>query len=425
MSWKECSVVSEREEFVRLAQSEAANVSALCRRFGISRKTGYKWLSRYRLRSVAGLSDRSRRPCRSPRRTSESMERSVLAVRGVHRAWGGRKIRRVLENRGKVAVPSASTITMILHRHGLIDGLESKKHKAFQRFEHARPNDLWQMDFKGHFAMDRGRCHPLTVLDDHSRYCVGLRACGDERGPTVRDRLTGLFRRYGLPRRMLMDNGPPWGYDADHPWTTLTAWLLRLGVGVSHGRAYHPQTQGKDERFHRTLKVELLSRCRYADLTVCQGSFDGWRQTYNLDRPHEALGLETPASRYEVSVRVFPEVLPPIEYGPGDTVRKVQQGGELHYRNRVFKVGKAFRGDPVAVRPTQHDGLLDVYFCTQRIAWLDMKTGTCGSANGRRRGAGEESEEGGRDSASACQASVRYAHSGPARGGASSPRENP
>ena len=427
MPWKECSAVSCREEFVRLAQAEWAKMSELCQRFGVSRKTGYKWLGRYASGGVPGLLDRSRRPRGSPGRTSEAMEGRVLAVRAEHPAWGGRKIRRVLLNAGHQDIPSASTITAILHRHGLIDEAESSKHKAWMRFEHERPNDLWQMDFKGHFAMDRDRCHPLTVLDDHSRYCVGLEACSNERTGTVRERLTGVFRRYGLPRRMLMDNGSPWGNDADHPWTPLTAWLLRLGVGVSHGRPYHPQTQGKDERFHRTLKVEVLSGRSFENLPACQSAFDDWRETYNVHRPHEALELDTPITRYAISARPFPEALPPIEYGPGDTVRRVYDGGQITLRNQEYRVGKAFRGYSVALRSTLREGVLDVYFCTEHIGWINERTGRWGRPmRGEATGEGEDapgdggdamSEGGSENSPLGSQASVRSAHSGPAADG--------
>ncbi len=404
--------MSCREEFVGLAQAERAQMSELCRRFGVSRKTGYKWLRRYASAGVSGLLDRSRRPRDSPWRTSEAMEGLVLAVRAEHPAWGGRKIRRVLRNHGEKDVPAASTITMILWRHGLISEAESGKHKAWIRFEHEHPNDLWQMDFKGHFAMDRDRCHPLTVLDDHSRYCVGLEACGNERTGTVRERLTGVFRRYGLPRQMLMDNGAPWGNDRDHPWTPLTVWLLRLGVGVSHGRPYHPQTQGKEERFHRTLKAEVLSGRSFENLPACQSAFDDWRETYNVRRPHEALELNTPITRYAVSSRAFPEALPPIEYGPGDTVRRVYDGGQITLKNREYRVGKAFCGYPVALRPTLRDGVLDVYFCTERIGWIDERTGRWGRAT-----RADETGEGGlAESPTGSQASVRSAHSGPAAG---------
>jgi len=375
MPWKVCSPMSAREEFVSLAVVEGANVRELCARFGISPKTGYKWIARSRAGGSEALGDRSRRPLESPNQTSPEMSELVLSLRREHPAWGGRKLKRRLEDLGHEGVPAASTITEILRRGGLLEGPRAGETKSVQRFEHAAPNDLWQMDFKGHFALTRGgRCHPLTVLDDHSRYAIGLRACGDEQHQTVQDELTGLFRVYGLPWRMLMDNGAPWGDAEDQPWTKLTVWLLRLGVGVSHGRAYHPQTQGKDERFHRTLKAELLRDRSFRHVADCQRAFDPWRETYNQDRPHEALALAVPSSRYRVSGRGFPEQMPAVEYGPGIEVRKAQQGdGRLKFAGRELRVGKAFRGEWIGFRATNRDGVFEVYYCAQCLGEVDLK----------------------------------------------------
>lgn len=372
MPWKETCAMSLRREFVKLAGLEGANVSELCRRFGISRKTGYKWIGRGRESDSTGLADRSRRPHSSPSRTEPTMEQAVLHLREKHPAWGGRKLRTVLLRRDGVA-PSASTITEILRRHGRLDEAEGTKHRAFVRFERETPNELWQMDFKGHFAVDDGRrCHPLTVLDDHSRFNVGLQACGDQRGETVRSELTTMFRRYGLPRQMLMDNGSPWGCDAEHGETPLTVWLLRLGVRVAHGRPYHPQTQGKEERFHRTLKIELLKHGGFRNLAACQLRFDPWREIYNFERPHEALGLAVPASRYRASERPFPERLPPVEYATDVSVRKVQAQGWFFFRGREFHIAKAFRGEPIGLRPTTIDGRWEVLFGPIVLGALDL-----------------------------------------------------
>lgn len=373
MPWQEASAVSLRNEFVVLAEAEGANVRELCRRFGISPTTGYKWVERYRVEGVAGLLDRVRRPRRSPARTCSEVEQTVVEARDAHRVWGARKLRRWLLNQGYGTVPSPSTVTAILKRHGRIDPTESAKHRPWQRFEHDSPNKLWQMDFKGHFAVVGGeRCHPLTVLDDHSRFALGLEACGDEMGDTVRQRLANVFRRYGLPQRMIMDHGSPWGSNADHPYTPLTVWLMCLGVAISHGRPHHPQTQGKDERFHRTLKAELLQGRTFSDVASCQRAFDNWRTIYNLERPHEALGMATPASRYQISSRPYPEVLPPLEYGSNNLVRKVQGKGEVYFHGRPFRVGKAFRGLPVALRPTTTDGVWDVLFSSYTISTIDL-----------------------------------------------------
>jgi transposase InsO family protein len=373
--------MSQRKEFVVLALKEDANVRSLCRRYGISPKTAYKWIGRYRAQGEEGLADQSRTPQHSPQRTRSAVEDAALAIRDKHPAWGGRKIRarlagvaRLLGPEATTPVPAASTVQAILRRHGRIDPAESLKHHAWHRFEHEAPNRLWQMDFKGHFPVDQRPCHPLTVLDDHSRYAVCLSACLNQQTETVQGALTGVFRRYGLPDRMTMDNGAPWGDRQDQPYTRFTVWLIRLGIRVSHSRPYHPQTQGKDERFHRTLKREVLADRAFHDFDAVQHRFDEWRDIYNLERPHEALAMQTPASRYAPSLRSFPEVLPPVEYELGDVVRKVQSGGEVRFRGRVFPVCKAFHGLHIALRPTQQDGLYHAYFYHQKIGELDFKT---------------------------------------------------
>jgi len=371
--WELCVVV-QREAFVKLALASGANRSELCREFGISRKTGYKWLERYRSAGGEGLRDRSRRPHTSPWRTEEATEAAVLGIRAAsNNAWGGRKIAWTLARDGLQPVPALSTITEILRRHHKLDR-QAQHPGPHVRFERAEPNELWQMDFKGHFPMALGRCHPLTVLDDHSRYSLGLQACDNEQDLTVRNRLTTLFRSYGLPFAMLMDNGSPWGDCGGQPFTIFTVWLMRHGIGVSHGRPYHPQTQGKEERFHRSLKAEVLERNSFADLVACQRAFDRWRQIYNHERPHEALGLTPPATRYRPSPRAFCEDLPPIEYGPGDIVRKVDSEGAISFRNRPIRIGKAFRKQPVALRPCSDDGIFDIHYCAHRIGRLDLRT---------------------------------------------------
>lgn len=369
--------MDERAEFVKLALLDGSNKSELCRRFGVSRTKGDKWLKRFEAEGYGGLADRSRRPHTSPSRTDQATEAEVLRIRAKsNNAWGGRKIARVMRDHGWVKVPSTSTITEILRRHGKLNQNGSEHPGPFQRFERSQPNELWQMDFKGHFPMSQGRCHPLTVLDDHSRYGLGLEACGNEQDMTVRQRLTTIFRRYGMPFEMLMDNGSPWGDCAEQPYTVFGAWLMRLGIAVRHGRPFHPQTQGKDERFHRSFKAEVLNGNSFRDLDACQRAFDHWRHVYNHERPHEALGLATPASRYRLSPRTFPERLPPIEYAPGDIVRKVSDNGHIGFKARTWRIGKPYRGQPIALRPTAQDGIFAVHFCSQRIATLNLRDKT-------------------------------------------------
>lgn len=363
--------MSLRQEFLLLADQPGSNFRQLCQRFGISRKTGYKWRQRYRQNGNDALADQSRRPRRSPRRSEPELERQALMIRD-ETGWGARKIKWSLETAGQGPV-AKSTVHSILCRHGRVQASPGQVTSSYQRFEQERPNQLWQMDFKGHFQLgNRERCHALTVLDDHSRYSLCLQACRNEQTATVKERLTATFRRYGLPERMLMDNGSPWGSDREHQHTPLTVWLLRLGIAVSHSRPYHPQTQGKDERFHRTLKVELLAHRSFGDFAWMQSSFDKWRHRYNHQRPHEALGMAVPASCYRVSNRSFPEQLPPLEYGTIDQVRKVQTDGKISFRHREFQVGKAFRANPVAVRPTTEDGIYDVHFASHKITTIDL-----------------------------------------------------
>lgn len=373
MPWNTVSAMSLRREFVMLALTEGCNRRELCRRFGISPKTGYKWLHRYQNGGPDGLQEHSRRPHHSPHGTQEMIEERVIALRRQHPDWGGRKLHRRLLDLGHHDVPAPSTMTDILRRHGLLDPATAGQARGYQRFEQPYPNGLWQMDFKGHFALDHGRCHPLTVLDDHSRFNLALRACGNEQGTTVQTELTGTFRHYGLPERMLVDNGSPWGNDTRSRITPLTVWLMRLRISVIHSRPYHPQTLGKDERFHRTLKREVLSHTVFHHLDQCQRRFDHWREIYNLERPHEALELDVPVQHYQPSDRAFPETLPPIEYGPGETVRKVQAKGELFYLGHVYRIPKALRGFPVVLRPTDQDGIVSICFCHTQVAKIDLR----------------------------------------------------
>jgi transposase InsO family protein len=373
MSWVSRTIVELRREFVSLASQEGSNVSELCRRFGISRKTGYKWLGRSEAEGSL-LSDRSRRPLESPKRTAQAVEAKIISLRGEHPAWGGRKLRRRLQDLGEQGLPAHSTITQILRRNGCLDAAEAAKHTAFIRFEHPRPNGLWQMDFKGHVPMRAGgRCHPLTVLDDHSRYALCIAACANEQTQTVQDRLTETFQRYGLPERMTMDNGSPWG---DGPygggWTPLTVWLMRLGVRCGHSRPYHPQTQGKDERMHRSLSAEAMQEV-HEDLPSWQRAFDAWRVVYNTQRPHQALDYAVPAKRYQPSPRPWTGRLIEPEYGPDDIERRVQQNGWFSFKGRALKVSKAFAAQRIALRPTAEDGVWDVIFVAQRISQVNLR----------------------------------------------------
>ncbi len=374
MGWSEVSIMSGRREFVKLARQEGANVRELCRRYGISPTTGYKWIDRG-ADETETYRDRSRRPLHSPKRTGEAIEQLILEIRDQHPVWNARKIRHLLRRqlRADQHLPAASTVGQVLKRNGRIREAASAAAHQWHRFEHEAPNELSQIDFKGHFATGEGRCFPLTMIDDHSRYSQVLKACTNERTETVKAHLIESFRRFGLPKRMNMDNGNPWGNPTGDRYTKLTVWLIRLGVGISHSRPLHPQTNGKDERFHRTLKAELIGNRWFSTMAEVQKAFDRWREIYNHERPHEALGLDVPASRYRASMRCYPEVLPPIDYDTSDLIRSVRPNGQVSFQGRQYFVGQAFAGEKVALRPADDDGVWGVFFCHQRIATVQRR----------------------------------------------------
>lgn len=371
MPWREVSFVDQRREFVRLAIQEGANRRELCRRFGIHPDTGYKWLERWSAGETT-LADRSRRPQTSPGRTRASIEAQIVSVRDAHPAWGARKITRWLEREG-VRCPTVSTVHQILHRHGRIVPPPGGA-SARQRFEKPAPNLLWQMDFKGWVRLGNGeRCHPLTIIDDHSRYVPCLRACANQQNSTVQSHLRRTFERYGLPEAMFVDNGPPWGDASARHWTRLRVWLLKLGVEVIYSRPYHPQSRGKNERFHRTLRDEVFALKRFAEFAQVQEAFDVWREVYNFERPHEALDLDVPADRYRPSTRAMPEQLPMVEYDQHEIVRAVPSGKDyVNFKGRLWKVPEAFRGERVAIRPKSRDGHYGVFFASHQIATIDL-----------------------------------------------------
>ncbi len=362
-----------RFEFITLARKEGVNVGQMCRNFGISPTTGYKWLKRYDQGGEGALRDCSRRPHRSPHRTSAPVEDAVVRMHRRYPYWGPRKLRRLLS--GQRGVPAASTIGQILRRHGCKVLVDQHPQGPFKRFERESPNSLWQMDFKGDFSLSRGgRCFPLVVVDDHSRYAIALEATDSTRGQPVQQSLQQAFTRYGLPESILADNGPPWGAsDPRCRYTTLGVWLLRLGVELIHGRPYHPQTQGKCERLNRTLQVELLNdSIGWRDLPHCQRHFQKWRHQYNHIRPHESVGMQTPATRYRPSTCPMPRVLPQEDYLSSDIVRMVKSKGEITFKNHFFYVGHAFRGLPVALRATATDQLYDLYYSWKKLGSIDL-----------------------------------------------------
>lgn len=349
MPWKEETVENLRLSFVSEAIQEGCNLSALCRQYGISRKTGYKWLQRYH--DGESMQSKSRAPLHRPRKTPAETEELILSVRSAHPTWGARTILQHLKNKGNTDLPSPSTATAILKRNGRISPEVSAQHTPYKRFEKDSPNDLWQMDFKGHFALQDGmRCHPLTIKDDHSRALLCLDAYDNERWSSVKSSLERVFGEYGLPSAILCDNGPPWG-DSHQGYTLFEIWMMQLDVLPIHGRPLHPQTQGKEERFHRTLNEDIIKRIPLRDMAHAQQVFDAYRIEFNTERPHGALNLDVPAKHYKPSSRSVPASVKEPEYDSGATLRKVNYKGYVSIQNHRYYLSESFIGKYLELVP--------------------------------------------------------------------------
>ena len=365
MSWRQTGVRDQRVEFVVRA-NRGESLSALCREYEITRPTGYLWLRRFREQGVAGVEERSRRPHVSPSQTRPEMEERIVALRRQRPDWGARKLAILLEHDG-IRLP-VITVHRVLARHGLVLDQEGRK-QATKRFERERPNELWQMDFKGQ-KDSNAAIGPLAVLDDHSRYLVALQQTGTTRSEAVRERLEGIFQSDGLPEAMLMDHGVPWwSARAASGWTQLMVWLMKHGVQCFFSGTRHPQTQGKVERFHGALE---RARSRPdANRWLEQSWLDNFRYEYNQRRPHEALGMQTPATRWRPSTRKYHPNPPAWDYGERAELRKVGEQGEIYFDDRPGKVSRALVSETVQLQRVEQRIL--VYFCTTLVREIDLR----------------------------------------------------
>lgn len=369
MPWKEETVEQQRTNFIVLANEENCNFSALCRRFGITRRTGYKWLERYQ--QGESLGNQNRAPHFRPRQTPPDVEELILSVRINHPTWGPRKILRNLADKGNEGLPAPSTVAAILKRNGFVTPEQSASHTPYKRFERDAPNDLWQMDFKGHFAMmDGNRCHPLTMKDDHSRYVLCLDAYDNERWESVKGSLVRVFRENGLPRAILCDNGAPWG-NSHGGYTPFELWMMQIDVLPIHGRPLHPQTQGKEERFHRTLNEDVIKRTPIRDLAHAQSLFDDYRVEFNTERPHEALDLDVPVKHYKASPLTLPETLHEPEYDAGKTLRKVNFKGYISVQRHRYYLSETFVDKYIELIPAG-ENILELCYGNFVIAKIDL-----------------------------------------------------
>lgn len=340
MPWARTDVNNERVKFVIRAASGRERVATLCREFGISRPTGYRWRSRFQSGGslVAAVRERSRRPLHSPAQTDLAKEWRVVELRRQY-GWGAKKIRVLLEEEG-ISLP-LTTVHRILKRRDLI-GLKESHAPALERFERAAPNELWQMDGKGEYRASDGICYPLSILDDHSRYAVGLYALGAFSAEKIYPCLVRTFERYGVPRDMLMDRGTTWWSTTNgYGLTWLSVRLIEQGIGLLYGRVRHPQTQGKVERFHRTLDEAIRHRGKPQQMSQWPEALEEFRQVYNERRPHEALGMQRPVERYRASPRSYQPQPRAWEYPEASTVRRLNPAGCLYWEGQNWFVCEA------------------------------------------------------------------------------------
>ena len=352
MPWKVSDVYDQRVRFVSAALRGDMSLAALCRTYGISRETGYKWIDRYHGGGWAGLEDASRAPHHQARATAPEVAASILALRRAHPFWGPKKLRAVLERaQPDVAWPALSTLGDLLRREGLIVP-RSRRRAAFtvtQPFAAAeQPNDLWCIDFKGWFrTRDGQRCDPLTVTDAVSRYLLGCQIIRPN-GAEVAQACERLFRDHGLPRAMRMDNGAPFASIGPAGLTRLSVRWVKLGIRLERIEPGHPEQNGRHERMHRTLKQET-SRPPAADPAEQQARFDRFRGEFNAERPHEALDQATPASRYEASSRPYPTKIEEPWYDADHQVRRVRPDGTIKWRGDYLFVSEALAGEPIGL----------------------------------------------------------------------------
>lgn len=365
MAWRTTNVQEQRIEFVVAASRGKQSMTQLCAEFGISRPTGYSWLKRYQRSGLGGIQEKSRRPHQSPQRTTRLVEQRVVELRQQRPDWGARKIQHLLWEEG-IRLPG-STIHRIFLRYDLVRACD-RRPAADKRFERSQPNQLWQMDFKGPKGWDQP-VGPLSVLDDHSRYVVVLANTGSTRGSGVQAVLERVFRESGVPEEMLMDHGTPWfNTQGRLGWTQLTVWLMEQDIALYFSGYRHPQTQGKVERFHRSLTAALLRRGTPQE-EQRQTWLDAFRHEYNCVRPHEALQMRTPQQVWQKSLRPYRDSTPDWQYPSGSEVQELDSMGQFRLNGRRYFVSKALAGKRVGLLEVQQRFL--VYYRRTLVCELD------------------------------------------------------
>jgi putative transposase len=373
MPWKEELPMDQKTQFVSEYLRDSLSFTELCQRYHISRKTGYKWIARYQALGPAGLADRSRRPHSSPEQTPANLRKAIIEARRRHPSWGAKKLLKLLQRQDPQACwPSRWTVCDLLKREGLI-------RKKTQRRKPTHPgkptsiitaaNDLWCVDFKGQFKTRDGLyCYPLTVTDSYSRYLIGCHALLSTQTAGTKEVFTRLFKKYGLPNRIRSDNGTPFASTALGRLSELSVWWIQLGIRPELIEPGHPEQNGQHERMHRTLKAET-TRPPEANLAQQQQRFNRFRLEYNEVRPHEGIGMNTPASMYEPSTRELPKVIPPIVYPAHYETRLVSKNSGIRWNSQRVPVSQTCAGLHVGLEEVDH-GLWDVYLGPVKLGRL-------------------------------------------------------
>jgi putative transposase len=373
MPWRHASPMDQRIQFMADHLRGGRTITELCDDYGVSRKTGYKWIERYLRHGPGGLEERSRRPRRSPNATADEIVTAILEARRRHPSWGGKKLLALLHKRHpRWLLPGRSTACDILSRHGMVPTRRHRRrlgHPGKPTTQILAPNDVWGADYKGQFRTGDGRyCYPLTVTDGFSRYLLGCQALNSTAVDVAKPIFTRLFQEYGLPTRIRTDNGVPFATTTLARLSQLSAWWVRLGILPEFIEPGRPDQNGRHERMHRTLKAET-TRPAAGSLAAQQRRFNNFRQEFNHERPHEALDQQTPASCYAASARVMPARLPPLEYPDRFEVRYVSANGGIRWNRRWVNVSTVCIGEYVGLEEIE-DGIWNVYFGPLKLGRL-------------------------------------------------------
>ena len=387
MPWSERSTMDQKRLFIKDYQRSAFSMAELCRRYGISRPTGYKWVDRFETAGMPGLDERSRRPHGCSHETAIEVTEAILEVWRKHPFWGPKKLLAVLRRRHpRVPWPARSTIANLLTRHGLVERRRRRTYpghpgKPIQSMD--APNDTWCIDFKGQFKTGDGQyCYPLTVTDGCSRFILGCQGLPSTAHAGTKPVLQRVFQEYGLPTIIRSDNGVPFATAAIGRLSRLSIWWIRLGIYPELIEPGHPEQNGRHERMHKTLKQET-TRPPAATRRSQQRRFDSFRTEFNDERPHEALDQHTPASRYRPSQRRCPSRLPPIEYPAHFETRLMSGNGGFRWAHRRVPLSHLLEGQYIGLEEVD-DGIWDVYYSYVRLGQMDVRTYQVEDALGRR-----------------------------------------